>query len=105
MSVGEVAGLGSEALEAYVYGERRRFDSHGRRWEFVREARADNQFWLTITVSIEGFILDTAGMTLDRIAGKIGEEALVALVERMSETVTTVHNAAVAQQRALQAEA
>jgi hypothetical protein len=44
-------------------------------------------------------------MTLDRIAGKIGEEALVALVERMSETVTTVHNAAVAQQRALQAEA
>ena len=81
---GEIAGLGTEALEAYGYGERMRWDSNGRKWEFTREAR-DTAFRLNIRVSLEGVWLCEEGLALDRIAGTDGEDALKALVERLAE--------------------
>jgi hypothetical protein len=83
LSNGEIGGLGIEALEGYVYGERLRFDSSGKKWEFIRSAE-DDQFRLTIRVSIGPVVLAERALPLDRIAGKEGEERLLALVEEIA---------------------
>jgi hypothetical protein len=100
LSNGERGGLGMEALEGYAYGERTRFDSQGRRWEFRREPK-DDQFWLTITVSVGGLVLAHGALTLDRVAGKEGEEQLLALVEQLVEDAEVTGKVARAQQKAL----
>jgi hypothetical protein len=100
---GEVGGLGIEALEGYAYGERVRFDSQGRRWDFVREVFG-NEFRLSVRCSIGGIELCSASMPLDRVASKEGEEALLGLVERMVGEADAMAAACRAHQQGLKTE-
>lgn len=104
LSNGEIGGLGIEALEGYVYGERLRFDSGGKKWEFFRSVE-DDRFRLTIRVSVGPVVLCEASMTLDRIAGKEGEEQLLALVERLAVESVAVAKKAKAYQEKMMSEA
>lgn len=101
---GEIYGLGSEALEAYVYGERTRWDFQGKKWLFLRE-HVDNAFRLSICCSLGGLVLAEAALPLDRLASKEGEEAVLALVERLSEEAVAVANSAAAYQKTRRTEA
>lgn len=80
----EKQGIGREALEGYLYGERTRYDSHGQCWRFRREA-VNDAFRMNISVSVGDVLLAEAAMSLDRIAGKEGEEALIQLTERLAD--------------------
>jgi hypothetical protein len=105
-SPGELRGLSSEALEGYVYGERRRHDAQGFTWYFDRYA-VNNQFRLFIRATAgEGkFTLAEGDMLLDRLASKDGEEALCALMEVLCKRAVEVAKAVRTHQLALRAEA
>lgn len=103
LSNGEVGALCAEALEGYYYGERTRYDTSGKKWVFARTVDG-TAFYLTVRCSVGPVVLVEAGMPLDRVAGKEGEEALCALVERLAEEATQVANACRAVQEAAQTE-
>jgi hypothetical protein len=100
----ELSGLGMDALEGYQHGEGRRYDTQGHQWDFRREA-VNDQWQMTIYVSYFGIPLAEGGVPLDRVAGKEGEDQMLALVEALARQATIRHNQAVAQQQAMRAEA
>lgn len=104
MSAGEVAGLGQEALEGYAHGQRVRYDSQGREWTFQHLIEAD-QYKMDVAVTFFGVPLGAGKISLDRIAGKEGEDALLALVERLAGEIGPVQAACRALQMAAQSEA
>jgi hypothetical protein len=104
LTKGEVHGIGVTALEGYLYGERHRYDGQGRYWQMRREAQAD-VYKLIVTCTVEGVVLAEAAMTLDRLAGAEGEDALLAMVERLVDEAEDVHWAARRYQQATRPEA
>lgn len=103
LSNGEVGGLGAEALEGYFYGERVRWDTRGVKWHFRREAEND-QFFLKLTASLGPVVLAEAKTPLDRIAGKEGEESVIALVERLADEAQVAIELCRAEQQASKTE-
>jgi|SRR5579864_5766041 len=100
LTPGQVGGLCKEALEAYLFGQRTRWDAAGRFWDMRREA-VDTQWCLTIRVSLGGALLLQAGMPLDRLPSAEGEHQLCDLVESMVEQVNAAQTALRAEQQAL----
>lgn len=104
LSSGEVAGLGQEALEGYQHGQRVRYDSQGREWMFQHLIEGD-QYKMDVAVTFFGVPLGAGKISLDRIAGKEGEDDLLALVERLAAEIGGVQAACRATQMAMQSEA
>lgn len=98
LSNGEIGALGAEALEGYFYGERTRYDTGGKKWVFARE-HVENAFRLTIRCSVGDVVLAEAGMPLDRLASKAGEEQIIRVVEHLAGEATVAAKAATAYQR------
>lgn len=101
---GEVAGVQREALDAYAYGESRRYDTQGRLWDFARRP-VNDQWYLTVQISFLGIPLGDGAVPLDIVAGTDGELRMMALVESLCVSVNEVQAAAQAYQKAMQTEA
>jgi hypothetical protein len=104
ISKGQVGGFGIEALEAYRYGERNRYDQNGALWLSRREVQS-NQFQLAITVSLYGVTLAYGALPLDRVASAEGERQMLALVETLAETSVASAKAVKTRQKAMAKEA
>jgi hypothetical protein len=100
ISRGEIEAISMDCLDGYIYGERTRWDTQGRKWEFRREIH-DGAFCLATRCSLEGILLSEALTPLNRIAGKEGEEALLATVARMADWVIVLHRACYEHQQAM----
>lgn len=100
LTKGQITGLCAEGLEAYMFGQRTRYDANGRLWNMRREAV--NDLWqLTITVSLQGVLLGQGGLPLDRLPSAEGEHQLIELIEGMAGGVERAHRDIYAEQQKL----
>ena len=102
LTKGQVEGLQKEALEAYLFGQRTRYDANGRLWNMRREA-VDDVWRLEISVSLGGVLLGETGLPLDRLPSAEGEHQLLGVVEALAETVEQAHRDICAEQKKLKA--
>jgi hypothetical protein len=99
---GQVEGLAKEALEAYLFGQRTRYDANGRLWDMHRMVGDDSLWRLELVVSLGGVELTRAAMMLDRVPSAEGEHQLIELVEAMCGQVHDLQAHWVSEQAKLQ---
>ena len=104
LTKGQITGLCTEGIEAYLFGQRTRYDAGGRVWEMRREA-VDDIWCLTIRVSLGNYLLAEAALPLDRLPSADGEHQLIELIEAMAGRIHERQHEVVAEQKKLAKEA
>jgi hypothetical protein len=90
LTQGQVEGLCREALEAYLFGQRTRYDANGRLWN-MRRATINDLWQVELSVSLGGVLLCEGAIPLDRLPSADGEHQLIALVEYMAGAAGDAH--------------